>query len=143
MFKRIIPLLALAVLLAGCSAIDAHTEAERLSAQARHDEARAQLVAAQAMSQTLTIQAEQTRRLTDKVVRQSETTRLIALTLAGALFCLIVGGVAVVAMALREIRVTRYYLTPARPAALADPGEWPEVRAKRRALIEALQERER
>lgn len=149
MLKRIVAALALAgALLCGCDAIESRAESERMMAQARRDEAQAQLVAAQAMSQTLALQAARAERLTSEVIRQSETTRLIALVLAGALLALIVGGVTVAALAAgsRRRETETIYRITARPAPplppAVNPNDLPEVRAMRRAL-EAARKGER
>lgn len=138
MFKQIIPAFALAMLaLTGCSALESHTESERLNAQARADSASAALISAQAISATLSAQTAQTERLTTEVVRQSEASRLIALTLAGALAVLTVGGVVIVALALRRPTVT---LTMPPVPDLPHLADRPEYRAMYRAMLaEAMQ----
>jgi hypothetical protein len=159
------PLIALAGLaLAGCSAtLEAGTAAVDAGTAADVAQASAQLAAAQAMSATLATQAHQVTRLVDATLAQAQTWQAIAIMQGGALALIglaLIGAAAAVVIALARRPAT--HQAPAQAAAQAAPApivyivapnqapmigagdaaDWPERRARRRALAQLQSGRE-
>lgn len=153
MLIKIIPVVVLAGALAltGCSAVDTHLESERLSAQARADEARAALTTSQAISATLAIQAAQAERLTSEVVSQAEASRVMAIAMtftAAALAILFPAMVIVLTIARlqrereeREERARETLIMQPRTSSI--PTDRHELRAMYRAIVNERNELQR
>jgi hypothetical protein len=131
------------VALAGCDAY----AAQRIEAESHQTVASAQLASTQALSATVGTLTAQNAALVATVTAQASAWQVVVVILAVALMLSTILVVAIVASRRRELPQAPVYILPASPTnalLLDDPDEWPESRARRRALrIAAPQDRAR
>lgn len=139
--------LALALALSACSATVTAGDATKARTP-EQVQAESGLAATMAFSNTLSSQAGQVDRLVDATISQVATWQALAVILVVALVVALLGAVAVAGVV--ALRVTRrrderapvYVIqapqvgAPVAHMILDDPDQWPELRARRRALAE-------
>jgi len=141
--------LLVCVALSACSATVTAGDATK-ARTAEQVQAESGLAATLAFSNTLSAQAGQVDRLVDATISQVATWQTLAVILVAALAGIalavaVAGGAVAVAVARRRPATPVYYMVqPQAPQVgahaayqvLDDPDQWPELRARRRALAE-------
>ena len=113
--RRILPALALAITLAGCSATDDYYAAQRITAESNSTVASAQLASTQALSTTVGTLTTQNAALVNTVTAQAAAWQIVAVILATGLAVSVVLAVLIASRRRTEAAPTVVYMLPNSP----------------------------